>query len=143
MMQRVITGIEVAGGESPDMIYGHPWVRDAYLDQLTPDVRFVAGKFAGGSMEVGFAGQDNEGKGKNFDMIWSKDAPYYSLAFLRKEHIEWFVMKDWHFLDDGGILRRVGNSDAQEATYMVYANFGTRKRNAHGMLVDINHTIEA
>lgn len=68
--------------------------------------------------------------------LWSERDALDDVAFLlNTSHLTNWVMADWSFMDrDGAVLNRVANTDAYEATVYRYHEFGTDRRNAHGVI---------
>lgn len=68
--------------------------------------------------------------------LWPERDCLDDVAFLlNTNHLQNWVMADWSFMDrDGAVLNRVSNQDAYEATVYRYHEFGTDRRNAHGVM---------
>lgn len=130
LMQVMWDEIGRRGGVQPDLIITTDGVRRAYMNTLTSLRRFV------NTIEVkgGFSGPEFN----NTAVIVDYDCPPNTMYFLRTDRLALYRMSDWDWLDkDGAILHRVSNKDAYEAVLYKYANLGSDRPNALGVIKDI------
>jgi hypothetical protein len=66
------------------------------------------------------------------------DMPFNQMKFVNEKEIKLYREDDWGWMDeDGSYLQRVIGFDQYEARMFMYAEIGTHRRNAHGLLDDL------
>jgi len=126
--------VEIASGESPDLLVSSPGVHRAYANLLTALKRFSNTVDIAG----GYTALDVSAGGGSKPLVWERDTPDNQMYLLNTGHLTEFQMSDWEFMEeDGSVLFRVSNSDAYEATLFKYAELATDQRNTHGLIKDI------
>jgi hypothetical protein len=120
-MQKAWGQVRVAGGETSLMI-GSFGVQRQYYGLLQSQVRFNEPmKLASGFQSLDFMGKE---------LVADVDAPFGKLYFLDERFIKVFSNRDWHFLDeDGLVLKWVSNLDAWQSVLARYINIGVSRRN--------------
>lgn len=120
-MQKAWGQVRVAGGETSLMI-GSFAVQRQYYGLLQSQVRFNEPmKLASGFQSLDFMGKE---------LVADVDAPFGKLYFLDERFIKVFSNRDWHFLDeDGLVLKWVSNLDAWQSVLARYLNIGVSRRN--------------
>jgi hypothetical protein len=120
-MQKAWGAVRVAGGETSLMV-GSFGVQRQYYGLLQSQVRFNEPmKLASGFQSLDFMGKE---------LVADVDAPYGKLYFIDERFIKVFSNRDWHFLDeDGLVLKWVSNLDAWQSVLARYMNLGVSRRN--------------
>jgi len=120
-MQKAWGQVRVAGGETSLMI-GSFAVQRQYYGLLQSQVRFNEPmKLASGFQSLDFMGKE---------LVADVDAPFGKLYFIDERFIKIFSNRDWHFLDeDGLVLKWVSNLDAWQSVLARYINIGVSRRN--------------
>ncbi len=120
-MQKAWGQVRVAGGETSLMI-GSFGVQRQYYGLLQSQVRFNEPmKLASGFQSLDFMGKE---------LVADVDAPFGKLYFLDERFIKIFSNRDWHFLDeDGLVLKWVSGLDAWQSVLARYINIGVSRRN--------------
>lgn len=130
LLQRLIDDVAVLGGEEPNKLIMHKKQRRKYLDIVAPQKRYMDGK-----MDAGFQKLEFNGMELWLDADCQDDTVYaINLGKIRKFELEALGMGKHEGSDT--FLRKV-NSDAFQAYWRHYCNFGTSKRSAHGKLVNL------
>jgi len=120
-LQKAWGTVRVAGGETSVMI-GSFGVQRTYYGLLQSQVRFNDPM----TLKSGFSTLDFMGK----PMVADIDAPFGKLYFLDENFIKVFSNRDWHFLDeDGLVLKWVSGLDAWQSILARYMNLGASRRN--------------
>lgn len=128
LLQRLIDDVAVLSGEEPDTLIMHRRQRRKYLDIVVPQKRYTDG-----NMDTGFQKLSFNGVELWLDVDCQTDTVYaIKKSLIRKFELEPLGMGRHDGSDT--FLRKV-NSDAFQAYWRHYCNFGTSKRNAHGKLV--------
>lgn len=130
LLQRLLDDVQVLGGEAPDKLIMHNKQRRKYLDIIVPQKRYMDQKLDGGFQKLSFNGLD----------LWldvdCQDDRVYALTLKHIQKYEVEAMKMGSHDDSGDFLRKI-NADVFQAYWRHYCNFGTDKRNAHGVLVGL------
>lgn len=130
ILQRLIDDVAVLGGEEPDTLIMHRKQRRKYLDIVVPQKRYMDGK-----MDSGFTKLEFNGIELWLDVDCQDDTVYaIKKPMIRKFEVEALGMGKHEGSDT--FLRKV-NSDAFQAYWRWYMNWGTSKRNAHGKIVSL------
>jgi hypothetical protein len=126
-------------GAKPTVILTTLGVQRAYWLLLTQQRRFNDTKtFAGGYTGLEF----NAGSSGAIPMIADVDAPASTAYFLNEKAINLYRPSEFQFMDrDGGMWKQKvdasGRYDAYVATMYEYSDFGTTRRNSHGVVTNI------
>ena len=125
---------ERGNGETPNKIVMHKNQRRRYTDLLSPDVRYSPQELLGGFSKLTFAGGDTA-----IPIETDDDCPYGVIFFLNTDS---FRLGMWHDLgwanEDGLLLRNVSGEDSWEAFAVTALELYCDRRNANGILTDLN-----
>ncbi|MDE2105717.1 MAG: phage major capsid protein [Patescibacteria group bacterium] len=130
LLQRVIDDVAVLSGEEPDALLMHPKQRRKYLDLVVPQKRYQDQGLDAGFSKLSFNGKE----------LWldvdAKDTYVYAInkKYLRKFEVSPLAMGGYEGSDK---FLRLAGYDRYEAFWRWYANFGTSKRNAHGLITGL------
>lgn len=100
---------------------------------LTPDRRYAGtpDKWDGGFKYLTFDG---------IPVYFDKDCPGNRVFAVNTDHLTLYEEAPVQWDEtDGALLKWDGSTDAFEAFLVYYANLGTDRRQAHGVLEDLNH----
>lgn len=123
---------------------GHPsvgfctlGVRRSYFNLLVQQRRFSnTQEFDGGFKGLAFTTDDGD-----IPIVVDTDAPVNTLYFPDEKQIKLYREGEWSWMNrDGSQWQRKIGFDAYQATYYMYAEMGTHKRNAHAVLKDITES---
>ena len=132
MLQRMESRLFQAGNNPKgyEAIWSHPSVRDAYLNELTPDRRYnQAYKYDPGYKESQ-EDDDPHNTTINFNghpWVAEPDAPYHAAFFTNYSCMAYYELFGFHFIeDDKGSIRRLvtGKQGLYEMQLAAYYNFG-------------------
>jgi len=138
LMIKMNDDIRSKGGGTPTVIFTTMGVRRSYFNLLVQQRRTSnTQKFTGGFEGLAFTTDAGD-----IPMVSDWDCPPNRMFFLNEKEIKLYEAGDWSFMDrDGSRWQRVitaaGTFDAYAATLYKYAEIGTHRRNAHGLLSDI------
>ncbi len=130
LLQRLLDDVQVLGGENPDTLAMHLKQRRKYLDIVVPQKRYMDGK-----MDAGFKKLEFNGIELWLDIDCQDDRVYA----LTKKLVEKFEVAPMEMGSHDGSDKflRASGYDKFQAYWRHYCNFGTSKRNAHGVLVNL------
>lgn len=138
LMIGMVDTIRRKGGGVPTVIFTSLGVRRAYFNLLVQQRRMTnTQEFTGGFKGLAFVTDGGE-----IPIISDVDAPPGKMEFVNEKEIKLYNAGDWSFMDrDGSKWQRVmdasGSYDAYQATLYQYQEMGTHRRNAHGLLTDL------
>lgn len=131
-MQQVFDKVEMKAGKDygPDLILTTHALRREYLDIMQADRRHVNTM----TLDGGFTALDYNG----VPLVVDNDAIDGEMYFITTKDLKIYRMSDYEWMSkDGAVLDRVAGYDAYEAILFRYAELGTTRRNAHGVLCDL------
>jgi hypothetical protein len=130
LIQRLIDDVMVLGGDKIDTLICHPKQRRKYLDIVVPQKRY-----ADQVMDSGFSKVEFNGMELWLDIDCQDDRMYA----VTKKHLEKFELAPMEMGSQDGSDKflRASNFDKFQAYWRHYCNFGTAKRNAHGVLLNL------
>lgn len=133
LMITMADNIKTNGGKV-SVIFADLGVRRAYFNLLSAQRQFVNTKeFTGGFTGLAFVTDAGE-----IPMVADPSAPRNRMFFLNEDELTLYRAHDWEFMDrDGSKWQRVIGYDAYECTLYQYSEFGTHRRNTHGVIEDI------
>jgi len=134
LMQKMFDKVEEAAGKDygPNLILTTRAIRREYLELCQADRRYV------NTMELdgGWTAIDYNGVPLTVD----NDAIDGEIYFLTTKEMNIYRMADYNWMQkDGAVLSRITNYDAYEAVLYRYAELGITRRNAQGVLTDIDY----
>lgn len=138
LMINMVDKIRVKGGGKPTVIFTSLGVRRSYFNLLSQLRRTTnTQEFTGGFKGLAFTTDQGE-----IPLVSDVDCQPNRMYFLNEKEIKLYEAGDWSFMDrDGSKWQRVvtsaGTFDAYEARLYKYAEIGTHRRNAHGLLSDL------
>lgn len=143
VLQRVTDNVWEVSGEVVNKAVCHVSVRREVIKLTQADRRY-----AGSAKPQNFDAGSAAGAFKD-DITYNgvsyrpdKDFAYGTIALVNTDHLLYFPFVKGEWVDeDGDVLFRVQNTDAFEARYRQFENFGTDKRNALGRLDGVSATI--
>lgn len=130
LLQRLLDDVNVLGGENPDTLIMHPKQRRKYLDIVVPQKRYMDGSMDSGFKKLEFNGIE----------LWlDPDCQASRVYALTRKLIEKFEVAPMEMGSHDGSDKflRASGYDKFQAYWRHYCNFGTSKRNAHGVLVSL------
>lgn len=112
-------------------------VRRSYFNLLVQQRRYTnTTEFAGGFKGLAFTTDNGD-----IPIVTDPDAPNGALWFVDEGQVKVYRDKEWEWMNrDGSNWQRVIGYDAYEATYYLYGEIGTHKRNAHSAVKDITES---
>lgn len=131
---QAVDAVDIASGETPNLLITSDGVRRSYAAQLQTQKRFndtltLKGGFAAVSVAAGDT---------NLAMTWDRDCPDTIAFLLSTDHLTKHEMSNWEWMDeDGAVLRKVPNIDSYEATLFSYAELTTDARHTHAKIADL------
>lgn len=133
LMITLVDDVRVNGGKS-SLILTSLGVRRAYFELLTQQRRFTDTKtFPGGYIGLPF------NSGREIPVVEDVDCPPSTMYFLDESTFTVYREEPWSWMDaDGDIWKWVVDYDAWEAVLCQYWELGVDRRNANGVLKDIN-----
>jgi hypothetical protein len=135
-MIRMSDDIVTNGGKST-VIWSNLGVRRSYYNLLVQARRYHDTKDYGG----GFSGLSFTTDNGDIPMMTDIDCQPNRMYFLNEKEIKQYREKDWSWMDrNGNKWQWVQQYDAYEARLYKYFNFGTHRRNTHGLLSDITES---
>jgi hypothetical protein len=138
LMIKMADDVRRGGGGQPTVIFTTVGVRRSYFNLLVQTRRTSnTQKFTGGFEGLAFTTDQGD-----IPVVSDFDCPPNRMYFTNEKEIKLYEAGDWSFMDrDGSRWQRVitaaGTFDAYAATLYKYAEIGTHRRNAHGLLADI------
>lgn len=118
-----------------DWICGHPTTTEAYVNDLTPDVRYAPRKLIAGFNVLSVAGGES-GEAFVYDDV---DCPYNKLFLLDRSVIFMYVLDDFSFVDeDGSVLHRGADTDTFELRLAWYGDMASELPNTAAKIEDIS-----
>ena len=132
LLQAAEDQIWTVSGARPSALYSHLAQRQAYVELLLADRRFVnVMKFDGG---VDFDALEYNGR----PWFVSRECPKDVVYLLDEESLRFFMLKDIGWMDqDGGILHRKENSLVYTATLEMHTEFGSYYPNHNAVIRDL------
>lgn len=132
-MQRVISKIVTNSGleqREIDLILGHPFTVDKYVEMMANDrISVNTMMLDGGFDAVAFNG---------IPIVSDPDCKANRLYFLPTSKFRIVRSADYEWIDDGAVLRKVASKDAYEGTLFVYQDLAILQRNCCGVLKGIS-----
>lgn len=144
VLQRGTDNVWEESGEVIDQYVGHVSVRREVLKLTEADRRYnldssKPANFDAGTLAGGFK-KDITFNGVPFRA--DKDFAYGTICGVNKGHLLWFPETKGEWVDDDGtVLFRVANTDAFEARYRQFENFGSDRGNAHVRFDGVTATV--
>lgn len=131
-MIELCDAIRIRGGKVT-LILTSLGVRRAYFNLLTQQRRYTDPKsFDGGFVGLAF------NYGKEIPVVEDVDAKPNRMYFVDEPEIKIYRTREWHWENKAGsILQWVHDYDAFEGFMKCYYEFGTQRRNGHGLLTDL------
>ncbi len=132
LMQETFDDVEDEAGKDygPNVIITTKPLRRKYLSLMQADRRNVNTM----TLDGGWKALDYNG----IPLMVDKDAIDGEMYFLTTRDLAIYRMSDYDWMDkDGSVLSRISGYDAYEAVLFRYAELGTTRRNAHGVIVDL------
>ena len=136
LMQKMFDSVEEKAGVGygPDLILTSRAIRREYLDIMQADRRNVNTM----TLDGGWTALEYNG----IPLMVDSDAIDGEMYFLSSQDLAIFRMSDYDWMTkDGAVLSRITGRDAYEAVLFRYAEFGCRRRNSQGALVDLDYTL--
>lgn len=136
LMTRMVDDIYANGGNTT-AIFTTLGVRRSYANLLTQQRRFTnTTKFEGGFSGLAFTTDSGD-----IPMVTDVDCQPNRMYFLNEKEVKIYREADWSYMDrDGSMWQRVANFDAYDATQFKYCQFGTHRRNSHGIIKDVTES---
>lgn len=131
LMQLAIDVPEIVSGRRIDMIVGSYNARDAYLQLLVPQKRFMDLKLDGGFQVLEYNGRD---------FVVDVDCQDDQIYFINKSSIQKYGLFDLQFVEQtGGILKHdsLQSGDVFYGFMRAICNLGTTQANANAKIVDL------
>lgn len=138
LMIKLNDDIRKRGGGSPSVAFANLGVRRQYFNLLSQQRQFTnTKKFDGGFEGLAFTTDKGE-----IPFVVDLDCPWNRITFVNEKEIKIYQQGDWSFMDrDGSRWQRVidttGDYDAYKTYMYKYCQLGTHRRNAHGILDDL------
>ncbi len=131
LMQSVMSQVSIASGETPDAIVCHQFQRDHFYEVLVSLKRSVNTlDLKGGFKSLTF----NDDVPLLVDRFVKPDSMY----FVNLDHLSLYEVAPLNWADrDGAILSRIPGKDEWAAFVYYFLQFGTDRRNSHGLLRDL------
>lgn len=132
LMQTMFDKIETKAGKDygPDSVWTTKAIRREYLEIMDAKRREVNTM----TLDGGWTALDYNG----IPLMVDDDAIDGEMYFLTLKDLQIYRMSDYDWMSkDGSVLSRISGYDAYEAVLFRYAEQGTTRRNAHGVLTDI------
>lgn len=136
LMIRMVDDIYTNGGNTT-AIFTTLGVRRSYFNLLVQQRRYCDTKdFGGGFTGLAFTTDNGE-----IPIISDVDCQPNRMYYVNEKEIKLYRESDWSFMDrDGSKWQRVIGYDAYDATLYKYCQFGTHRRNSHGLVSDITES---
>lgn len=136
LMIRMVDDIYTNGGNTT-AIFTTLGVRRSYFNLLVQQRRYCDTKdFGGGFTGLAFTTDNGE-----IPLIADVDCQPNRMYFVNEKEIKLYRESDWGFMDrDGSKWQRVIGYDAYDATLYKYCQFGTHRRNSHGLVSDVTES---
>lgn len=131
LMEQVFYAVEQRGQEPPDAIWTTYSLRNHYATKLLiPEKRFNNTlELQGGYKTIGFNG---------IPFFISRLMPPGHMYFLSMANLYVYNQGGFYWFDRDHFWHRFGDKMAWTATMLYFANFGTPRRNKHGVLRGLN-----
>lgn len=131
LLQQFVDEIAIASGSEPDAFLAEHTQRRRYVATLEGEKRFVNTlDLKGGHKTVTF----NDSIPFLLDRFYDRDR----IGGINRQHQKLYELSDWDWADlDGNVLSRVSGKPAFEAFLYKYADLGVDRRNAFGVLEDL------
>lgn len=145
VLQRVTDNVWEVSGEVVNKAVCHVSVRREVIKLTQADRRYMGSSkpenFDAGSAAGAFKA-DITYNGVTYRP--DKDFAYGTIALVNTDHLLYFPFVKGEWVDeDGDVLFRVQNTDAFEARYRQWENFGTDRRNSLGRLDGVTATVSS
>lgn len=136
LMIRMVDDIYTNGGNTT-AIFTTLGVRRSYFNLLVQQRRYCDTKdFGGGFTGLAFTTDNGE-----IPIISDVDCQPNRMYYVNEKEIKLYRESDWSFMDrDGSKWQRVIGYDAYDATLYKYCQFGTHRRNSHGLVSDVTES---
>lgn len=136
LMTKMVDDVYSKGGNTT-AIFTTLGVRRSYANLLTQQRRFTnTTKFEGGFSGLAFTTDSGD-----IPVVTDVDCQPNRMYFLNEKEIKIYRESDWSYMDrDGSMWQRVANFDAYDATQFKYTQFGTHRRNSHGIIKDVTES---
>jgi hypothetical protein len=132
IMIELCDAVRTKGGKTT-AIFTNLGVRRAYFNLLTQQRRYTDTKtFAGGFQGLPF------NYGTEIPVVEDVDCKPNQMYFMSEPEIKIYRTREWHWENKAGnVLQWVHDYDTFEGFMKCYYEFGTTRRNGHGLLDDI------
>jgi len=136
LMTKMVDDVYANGGNTT-AIFTTLGVRRSYANLLTQQRRFTnTTKFEGGFSGLAFTTDSGD-----IPVVTDIDCQPNRMYFLNEKEVKIYRESDWSYMNrDGSMWVRVANYDAYDATQFKYCQFGTHRRNSHGIVKDITES---
>jgi hypothetical protein len=136
LMIRMVDDIYTNGGNTT-AIFTTLGVRRSYFNLLVQQRRYADTKeFTGGFSGLAFTTDNGD-----IPVVTDVDCQPNRMYFINEKELKIYREGDWSFMDrDGSKWFRVAGYDAYDATLFKYCNFGTHRRNSHGLISDVTES---
>jgi hypothetical protein len=136
LMIKMVDDIYTNGGNTT-AIFTTLGVRRSYFNLLVQQRRYCDTKDFGG----GFTGLAFTTDNGDIPVIADVDCQPNRMYFVNEKEIKLYRESDWSFMDrDGSKWQRVIGFDAYDSTLYKYCQFGTHRRNSHGLVSDVTES---
>lgn len=138
LLIKLIDDIRKSGGGTPTVLFSNLGVRRAYFNLLVQQRRYSnTTEFEGGFKGLAFTTDNGD-----IPFVSDYDSPPNQVVALNEKEVKQYNAGDWEFMNrDGSNWQRTvtsaGNFDAYNCTLYKYMELGTHRRNAHGVLQDV------
>jgi hypothetical protein len=133
LMTKMVDDVYTEGGNTT-AIFTTLGIRRAYFNLLQQQRRYTEPKkFSGGFEALAFMTDTGD-----VPLVSDVDCQPNRMYFMNEKALRIYRESDWSFMDeDGSKWARVEGFDAYDATLYKYCNFGTNRRNTHGLIEDV------
>jgi hypothetical protein len=138
LMIQLADNVRKNGGNTT-LIISNLGVRRQYFNLLVQQRRYSNEReFEGGFRGLAFATDRGD-----IPLVVDLDCQWLRMYFINEKELKLYQEGDWSFMNrDGSNWQRVidstGSYDAYATTMYKYCQFGTHRRNSHGVLLDIS-----
>lgn len=137
LFETAMDEIAIASGKGPKLIVTTHGVVRNYAAQLQDQRRFNDDV----ELKGGFSVPTVQAGSTELGLLSDRFCPANTAFVLNTDYITQHQMSDWEFMDeDGAVLNRVAGKDAYEATLFKYHELCTDRRNAHGIVKDLQES---
>jgi len=131
LLQQLIDRIEIASGETPNLILSRQGVRRSWIGQAITQTRYQDDSLKTGAVNLTWAG---------LKWMTDKDCQTNTIYMLntKPKYLAKYMLKDVHLADaDGKEINKVQGFDKYYAYFIGYLNLGSQRPNAHGKIIKL------